>query len=103
MSRKVRINKKRVVHKTEIENYAVYRYPWYIRFLKWLFEDEYEDYMMTTIVPRDMEKTLSELALEKLGYEIKSNLTAREWKEGDVPDAPMDSMYTLRKINENKK
>lgn len=50
----------------------------------------------------DLTNTLEKKALKMLGYEIVCNLKADYFVEGQLPNPPLDSLYTLQKIEEKK-
>lgn len=59
--------------------------------LEWQFEHQEKLAQLTN--------TLEHIALKKLGYRVKSNLQAKYYVEGQLPDAPLKSLYSLEKID----
>lgn len=92
------VEKRKYGYKQVTECVVKYK-PGYVKFLQWLFEDDWED-LRDKLREKLFAQTMSEMALRKLGYRVRPNIRAKHWREGDFPGGPVESLYTLEKIAE---
>jgi len=87
---------------------------WYVKFLKWLFKSEEElidleilqekneAFEKATKIAHSRKEEIMQRKLSELGYEVKFNLQAKEFKENETMDITMfnpNEIWSIEKIN----